>query len=49
MLIILPTISSGTQAGRFSKMGNRYLRRLLFLGAMAQVSASRRGESVDGV
>jgi transposase len=30
--------------GRISKMGNRYLRRLLYLGAMAQVSARRRGE-----
>jgi transposase len=29
--------------GRISKMGNRYLRRLLYLGAMAQVSARRRG------
>lgn len=31
--------------GRISKMGNRYLRRLLYLGAMAQVSARRRGEA----
>lgn len=30
--------------GRISKMGNRYLRRLLYLGAIAQVSARRRGE-----
>ena len=29
--------------GRISKMGNRYLRRLLYLGAIAQV-ARRRGE-----
>jgi transposase len=29
--------------GRISKMGNRYLRRLLYLGAMARVSARRRG------
>lgn len=29
--------------GRISKMGNRYLRRLLYLGAIAQVSARRRG------
>jgi transposase len=28
--------------GRISKMGNRYLRRLLYLGAIAQVSARRR-------
>lgn len=33
--------------GRISKMGNRYLRRLLYLGAMAQVSARRRGEPGD--
>lgn len=33
--------------GRISKMGNRYLRRLLFLGAMAQVSARRRGQPGD--
>lgn len=30
--------------GRISKTGNRYLRRLLYLGAIAQVSARRRGE-----
>jgi transposase len=30
--------------GRISKMGNRYLRRLLYLGAIAQVSARRCGE-----
>jgi len=30
--------------GRISKMGNRYLRRLLYLGAIAQVSARCRGE-----
>ena len=30
--------------GRISKMGNRYLRRLLCLGAIAQVSARRRGD-----
>jgi transposase len=28
-------------------MGNRYLRRLLYLGAMAQVSARRRGDPGD--
>ena len=33
--------------GRISKMGNRYLRRLLYLGAIAQVSARRRGEAGD--
>jgi len=33
--------------GRISKMGNRYLRRLLYLGAIAQVSARRRGEPGD--
>jgi len=33
--------------GRISKMGNRYLRRLLYLGAMARVSARRRGEPDD--
>lgn len=30
--------------GRISKMGNRYLRRLLYLGAIAQVSARRLGK-----
>lgn len=33
--------------GRISKMGNRYLRRLLYLGAIAQVSARRRGDPGD--
>lgn len=33
--------------GRISKTGNRYLRRLLYPGAMAQVSARRRGEPGD--
>jgi transposase len=33
------------RVGRISKMGNRYLRRLLYLAAMAQVSARRRGEA----
>lgn len=28
-------------------MGNRYLRRLLYLGVIAQVSARRRGEAGD--
>lgn len=31
--------------GRISRMGNRSLRRLLYLGAIAQVSARRRGDS----
>lgn len=31
--------------GRISKAGNRYLRRRLYLGAMAQISARRRGRS----
>lgn len=40
-----PHSSGGKERlGRISKMGNRYLRRLLYLGAMAQVSARRRGE-----
>lgn len=30
--------------GRISKAGNRYLRRLLYLGAMARISARRRGQ-----
>ncbi|TCS61540.1 transposase IS116/IS110/IS902 family protein [Primorskyibacter sedentarius] len=30
--------------GRISKTGNRYLRRLLYLGAMAQISSRRRRE-----
>jgi transposase len=35
--------------GRISKAGNRYLRRLLYLGAMAQISArrGRRGRPAD--
>jgi len=33
--------------GRISRMGNSYLRRLLYLGAMAQVSVRRRGEAGD--
>jgi len=39
-------LSDGSRSGphRISKMGNRYLRRLLYLGAIAQVSARRRGE-----
>ena len=30
------------KSGRISKMGNRYIRRLLYLGAMAQIMARRR-------
>lgn len=37
-LATLPSI------GRISKAGNRYLRRLLYLGAMAKISARRRRE-----
>ncbi|SDM07323.1 IS110 family transposase [Aliiruegeria lutimaris] len=40
-----PHSSGGKERpGRISKMGNSYLRRLLYLGAMAQVSARRRGK-----
>ena len=43
-----PHSSGGKERlGRISKMGNRYLRRLLYLGAMAQVSVRRRGEPGD--
>lgn len=43
-----PHSSGGKERlGRISKMGNRYLRRLLYLGAMAQVSSRRRGEPGD--
>lgn len=43
-----PHSSGGKERlGRISKMGNRYLRRLLYLGAMAQISARRRGASGD--
>lgn len=43
-----PHSSGGKERlGRISKMGNRYLRRLLYLGAMAQVSARRRGAPGD--
>lgn len=43
-----PHSSGGKERlGRISKMGNRYLRRLLYLGAIAQVSARRRGEPAD--
>lgn len=43
-----PHSSGGKErVGRISKMGNRYLRRLLYLGAMAQVSARRRREPGD--
>jgi len=40
-----PHSSGGKERlGRFSKAGNRYLRRLLYLGAMAQISARRCGK-----
>lgn len=43
-----PHSSGGKERlGRISKMGNRYLRRLLYLGAIAQVSARRRGKPGD--
>ena len=44
-----PHSSGGKERlGRISKMGNRYLRRLLYLGAMAQISArKRRGPGED--
>lgn len=44
-----PHSTGGKQrVGRISKMGNRYIRRLLFLGAMAQISARRkRGPGKD--
>lgn len=43
-----PHSSGGKERlGRISKMGNRYLRRLLYLGAVAQVSARRRGDPGD--
>lgn len=43
-----PHSSGGKERlGRISKMGNRYLRRLLFLGALSQVSARRRGQPGD--
>jgi transposase len=35
------------RSGRISKMGNKYLRRLLYLGTIAQVGALRRGEAGD--
>lgn len=43
-----PHASGGKERlGRISKMGNRYLRRLLYLGAMGVISARRRGEPGD--
>jgi transposase len=43
-----PHCSGGKERlGKISRMGNRYLRRLLYLGAIAQVSARRRGEPGD--
>ena len=38
-----PHSSGGKEhLGRISKMGNRHIRRLLYLGAMAQISARRK-------
>lgn len=43
-----PHSSGGTEKlGRISKMGNRYLRRLLYLGAMGVITARRRGQPGD--
>lgn len=43
-----PHSSGGKERlGRISKAGNRYLRRLLYLGAMAQISARRFGRPGD--
>ena len=43
-----PHSSGGKERlGRISKAGNRYLRRLLYLGAMAQISARRAGRLGD--
>jgi transposase len=43
-----PHSSGGKERlGRIPKMGNRYLRRLLYLGAMGVISARRRGEPGD--
>ena len=43
-----PHSSGGRERlGRISKAGNRYLRRLLYLGAMAQISARRAGRPGD--
>lgn len=40
-----PHSSGGKERlGRISKAGNRYLRRLLYFGAMAQISARRAGK-----
>ncbi|MCC6000403.1 MAG: IS110 family transposase [Pararhodobacter sp.] len=42
-----PSTGGKERLGRISKMGNRYLRRLLYLGAIALVSARRRSEAGD--
>ncbi len=43
-----PNSSGGKERlGRISKAGNRYLRRLFYLGAMAQIAARRRGRPGD--
>jgi transposase len=36
-------MASKDRLGRISKAGNRYLRRLLYLGALAQIAWRRRG------
>lgn len=43
-----PHSSGGKEhLGRISKMGNRYIRRLLYLGAMAQIAARRKRDLGD--
>lgn len=43
-----PHSSGGKEKlGRISKLGNHYLRRLLYLGAMGVISARRRGQPGD--
>lgn len=43
-----PWSSGGKERlGRISKMGNKYLRRLLYLGALAQINSRRRKEPGD--
>ncbi len=40
-----PHSSGGKERlGRISKMGNRYLRRLLYLGAIGVITSRRRGQ-----
>ena len=40
-----PSTGGKEELGRISRMGDRYLRRLLYPGAIAQVNARRRGEA----